>query len=388
MQPIGAETPADYLAAVLDLIENKAYFADNINNWSAIRQQARIMSGNARTPADTYTAIEMVLERTGQRHSFLVPAPQAAAAMDDHFTYGLAVLREERRIVQVVPGSPAHNADLQVGDRIIGVDDQMLRPADSLPHFDRLRRPIKLTVVRPSTDELLYVLLTPRRMVRDMLPRGLRIDSIGYLELPGIYDAPSHAMYIRLARDTLHAVTGDSKVKGWIVDLRRNEGGNLWPMLAAIGPIVGEGDLGWFIRRDNSRDVWRYEHGYSLMSGASMEGLPVDEDGLPDYGHVPVALLYSPVTGGAGEIVAIAFKGREQVRSFGEATSGNPTLNTDFALTDGARLALTTAACADRSGRLYLDSLLPDEMVVTDWETFGTEHDPVLQAGLKWLKSI
>ena len=34
---------------------------------------------------------------------------------------------------------------------------------------------------------------------------------------------------------------------GWIVDLRGNGGGNMWPMLAGIGPILGEGIAGYFI---------------------------------------------------------------------------------------------------------------------------------------------
>ncbi len=30
---------------------------------------------------------------------------------------------------------------------------------------------------------------------------------------------------------------------GWVVDLRGNVGGNMWPMLAGIGPVLGEGCL-------------------------------------------------------------------------------------------------------------------------------------------------
>ena len=31
---------------------------------------------------------------------------------------------------------------------------------------------------------------------------------------------------------------------GWIVDLRGNSGGNMWPMLAGVGPVLGEGVAG------------------------------------------------------------------------------------------------------------------------------------------------
>ena len=109
MQPIGADTPTEYLEAVLDLIENKAYFANKITNWSVIRQQARIIAGNARTTSDTYAAIEMVLERMGHRHSYLIPSESLSwnPGQASNVTYGFSVLRDERRIVQVIPGSPA-----------------------------------------------------------------------------------------------------------------------------------------------------------------------------------------------------------------------------------------------------------------------------------------
>ena len=34
---------------------------------------------------------------------------------------------------------------------------------------------------------------------------------------------------------------------GWIVDLRGNGGGNMWPMIAGIGPVLGEGVAGFFV---------------------------------------------------------------------------------------------------------------------------------------------
>jgi peptidase S41-like protein len=36
-------------------------------------------------------------------------------------------------------------------------------------------------------------------------------------------------------------------MRGWIVDLRDNRGGNMWPMIAGLGPILGEGVLGAFV---------------------------------------------------------------------------------------------------------------------------------------------
>lgn len=52
-----------------------------------------------------------------------------------------------------------------------------------------------------------------------------------------------------------------TNLMGWIVDLRGNFGGDMGPMLIAIGPILGEGTLGYFFYPDNSLYTWKYKDG-------------------------------------------------------------------------------------------------------------------------------
>ena len=105
MQPIGVDTPAEYLNAVLDLMEAQAYFAKKITNWDNIRQQARIMAGHARTIDETYPAIQMVLERMQHRHSYLIPAEtfQRIHGQVNNATYGFSILRDQRQIGGTTP---------------------------------------------------------------------------------------------------------------------------------------------------------------------------------------------------------------------------------------------------------------------------------------------
>ena len=53
---------------------------------------------------------------------------------------------------------------------------------------------------------------------------------------------------------------------GWIVDLRPDGGGNMWPMIAGVGPILGEGMIGHIIY--NNREYEReYRDGAALSLG-------------------------------------------------------------------------------------------------------------------------
>ena len=55
--------------------------------------------------------------------------------------------------------------------------------------------------------------------------------------------------------DAAHDVLGAAAC-GWIVDLRSNGGGNLYPMLAALAPLLGPGPLLGYRDRHGRTDSW------------------------------------------------------------------------------------------------------------------------------------
>lgn len=175
---------------------------------------------------------------------------------------------------------------------------------------------------------------------------------------------------------------------GWVVDLRFNPGGNMWPMLAGIGPILGEGSPGAFIDADGVRMPWFYEGGVAgvIRGGqrftASRVGRPYQLR-RPDP---PVAVLTDRNTASAAEAIAIAFRGRANTRSFGLATNGVPTANTVYGMPDGATVVLTTAWEADRDGVRYEGTIVPHELisgVIT--QTPNPQSDDTLARALAWL---
>src|SRR5207244_11064020 len=127
---------------------------------------------------------------------------------------------------------------------------------------------------------------------------------------------------------------------------------NFWPMLAGIGPILGEGELGAFVGNPNKPDeIWSYNNGRSFLKYEEMA--QADHPYQLKQPFPPVAVLISPLTASSGEIVVVAFRGRPNTRSFGEPTAGATTANIDSDLSDGARLFVTSAIDADRTGKSY-----------------------------------
>ncbi len=174
---------------------------------------------------------------------------------------------------------------------------------------------------------------------------------------------------------------------GWIVDLRGNGGGNMWPMLAGIGPILGEGHVGAFVDVDGQETPWFYLNGQALYGETPM----ADTDG-PAYQLTepmpPVAVLIAVVTASSGEAIAVSFKGRPDTRFFGVPTLGLVTGNDGFELSDGAMIWLSTVWYADRTGKVYKTRIIPDEYVEISKEFIGVAIEPANEIGLQKRRAV
>jgi C-terminal processing protease CtpA/Prc len=99
----------------------------------------------------------------------------------------------------------------------------------------------------------------------------------------------------------------------------------------------------------------------------------------------PVAVLTSPMTASAGEIVAAAFGGKPHTRTFGEPTVGLFTQMRGYPLWDGAYLNVAVGRALDAAGHPHDGPLAPDEAIETTFVGFGSDQDPVLQRARAWL---
>lgn len=205
-------------------------------------------------------------------------------------------------------------------------------------------------------------------------------ERVGWMSVPGYAgnDADSTRAYAARMHAALRAMAPRA-VCGWVVDLRPNTGGNVWPMLAGLQPFLGPDTLGSFVVRTTSGPT-RAPGSSGWVAGAHVTAAPPRD--LTSLASAYVAVLTGPRTASSGEAVAIAFRGRPRTRSFGLPTAGLSTAPAGFPLPDGALLMLTTATDADRMGRPYGGTVMPDE-AVQDRGT-GVE-DAALAAAVRWL---
>ncbi|MFF3650706.1 S41 family peptidase [Streptomyces sp. NPDC002181] len=239
-------------------------------------------------------------------------------------------------------------------------------------HHSSFLTPVERAITRQASEDT-FTGLTGRQ-----LP-----GPVGYLSLPGVGVAPAGMdTYVRQGRAAVKEAERDGIDCGWIVDLRQNTGGSVWPMFAVAAPLLGEGKVGSFVFPDGSSTPWYVKNRRPGLNGKESRWGPADPVGRPD---APVAVLTDGRTASAGEALLIAFEGRPDTRTFGTASSGLPTANSGFTLSDGAAVNLTTSLDADRTGRTYDGPIPPDEEVPTARADIRTDRDETLKAATRWL---
>ena len=212
------------------------------------------------------------------------------------------------------------------------------------------------------------------------LPGARELEhAIGYINLPehNTDQEARNREYVRRAHQLIEQIMPRAPC-AWIIDVRTNGGGNVYPMLAALKPFLGNESLG--------SNVGPNGPGPPRVAGQNSEIVPPAT--LAALETAWVAVLIGPSTISAGERVAISFRGRVRTRLFGQPTQGMTTANETFDLPDGAKLVVTVSVMADRTGRTYGGTVEPDELVSnasTGVDGTRPDNDPVLRAAVQWL---
>ena len=219
-------------------------------------------------------------------------------------------------------------------------------------------------------------------------PHGENVtDSIAYLRLPG-FAGGTHADQVEFAETVQQIIRelDSTGACGWILDLRNNLGGNLWPMLAGVGPLLGDGEMGASLAPNGERRTVWYESGKAGLDDFVQLRVRGEPHRLREQ-NAPVAVLVNSSTASAGEILAIAFAARPATRSFGTSTRGATTVTRVFPLRDGAALVLAVANTSDKHGRVYTSALMPDEAAPEGDRALPLRDQPAIASAVAWLRS-
>lgn len=195
-------------------------------------------------------------------------------------------------------------------------------------------------------------------------------NNIGYIKIPGFRGTDK-------GRSEKFALQIQNKIKEldifniqyWIVDLGDNTGGYVWPMMLGLGPLLGEGIMGYLVDADTNYFNWGVKNGGVFYNNEQVMKL------LNPYclknKIKKLAVIISRRTASAGELIAISFKGSENSCFIGSCTWGVSTGTTSYELSDGAIIFVTRTNFVDRNKNIYGVSVKPD-LEASYWDATET----------------
>ncbi|KTR96204.1 hypothetical protein NS220_03170 [Microbacterium testaceum] len=196
-----------------------------------------------------------------------------------------------------------------------------------------------------------------------VLPTVSAAEGVGIVTLPELVDPDDRAQQDYADVVATGIAAHADQACGWIVDVRGNGGGNMYPMLSGVSALLPDGPALSFRTRGGTATTVTVQEDGGGLEGQTI--VPVSP--RAKITGVPIAVLQDAGTGSSAEAVVTAFRGIEGVRLFGAPTAGYTSANLPIPLYDGARIILTQSIYADRTGTEYPEvPLLPDETVPTD----------------------
>jgi carboxyl-terminal processing protease len=226
--------------------------------------------------------------------------------------------------------------------------------------------------------------LEPEQVSNARMPELQPIPTAQQLGKVGYINVLSHGADGRLQQGTYQDIVHDAVrnldeqgVCGWLVDLSHNGGGNMYPMIAGLGALLGEGEHGIFLgAKKTSLATWGYKAGASVIGDTPIAR--VQRPYQIKTTNAPVAVLISERTASSGEATAMSFIGRPNTRFFGSATFGFTTGNIGVPLEDNAVLVITASEMSDRTAKTYT-KIRPDE-ASAQFKTNNSNHP-----AMRWL---
>jgi C-terminal processing protease CtpA/Prc len=205
-------------------------------------------------------------------------------------------------------------------------------------------------------------------------------NKIGYLKVVGIGQGN-----VKEQADFIRKGLVDLKEKGadkWILDLRFNGGGNMEPMISGLAPLIGEGHIGGAINNRNEvTRQYKIENGQFNNNGR----IVCEMDDSPKIEATEkVAVLLSRYTISSGEMVAVAFKGRNNTRFIGEESAGYTTGNGFDQINEELALVISQDVFADRNNIRYDKSVGVDEKVEFQHSS-DLKNDKQIAKAIEWL---
>ena len=260
-------------------------------------------------------------------------------------------------VVSPIEGTPAYQAGVKAGDRIIKIDGKLTKGMSLMKAVKSIRgakgTKVVLTMMREGLGKLKDIAIT-----RDLIPlhsvrRYILEDGYGYVRISNFQEDTTSDLVkaLRLLQ------TQKVPLKGLVLDLRNDPGGLLQEAVSVADQFLDKGVIvSTRGRRPDQKMTWEARQATTA-------------------GEYPVVCLVNNGSASASEIVAGALQDHKRAVILGVTTFGKGSVQTIIPLEDAGALRLTTARYYTPSGRaIQAKGIVPD--VVVPFEPVDKKKKP------------
>lgn len=339
------ETSISKLEALEKSISEKYYYADDVTEE---QKETGLYKGLVESLDDPYSEYYDAEEMKALEESTSGTYEGIGAYVGTDQKTGYPIL------YKIMDNSPAEKAGLQDGDLVTKVDGESVKDEDLDSVVARIRgaegTTVELTIYRDGADGYLTIDVT-RGKVDSTTVAGKILDgtdSIGYIAISEFDEVTADQF-----KETLSDLE-DQGMKGLILDLRNNPGGNVSTVVNIAEQLLPEGLIFYYEEKDGTRTEFKASGDHEFTE--------------------PLVVLVNGYSASASEILSGAIQDSGIGTILGTQTYGKGVVQSIYDLKDGTALKLTTAAYFTRNGNdINHKGITPD--VVLEFDTDAYQKD-------------
>jgi carboxyl-terminal processing protease len=276
-----------------------------------------------------YAAVNGMLQTLDPHTGLLTPEIFEEMRTSNRGSFGglgivISIRDGQLTIMSPIPDTPASNADLRSGDRIVKIDDESTINMPLEEAVSRLRgdvgTTVTLEVMRQGWSEPHEFTLRRQIIEIDSVKHEDLGDGIGYVRITDFQDNTYTDLRAALAELTARP----EGLRGLVLDLRDNPGGLLQQAIRVSDAFLESGTIVTTVMGEHGRE----------------DSVAAVRDTEP---HYPIVVLVNQGSASASEIVAGALKNHNRALIVGDRTFGKGSVQHIYDFIDGSALKMTVA---------------------------------------------
>ncbi len=277
------------------------------------------------------------------------------------------------KVIAPIDDTPAAKAGIKAGDYIVKIDDNQVQGKSLMEAVKLMRGPIgtsvELTIRRKNIKKSLKFVITRKIIEIKSVDSEIlgKSKNLGYIRLKS-FNENSDKQFLKIVK----ILEKDSKIEGYILDLRNNPGGLLTQAINITDFFLNDGE----IVSTKGRKVSETRR-FFAKKGDEIKGKPI-------------IVLINNGSASASEIFAGALKDHKRAIILGENSYGKGSVQSIIPLRNGGGIRLTISKYYLPSGDSISEVGVTPDIVVEETENnfkINSENDNQLNYALKLFNS-